>query len=122
MKFTRQFFAYVLVGACCYGCAQMDQVQSAKATRSKFDGAVYKGTTTFISDNKDGIEEFRVFHQAPSGFSEVAHVQASATAEAIRFCGMRNMRAVFFSETISTPPHVLGNFPRAEVVFGCAKN
>jgi hypothetical protein len=103
------------------GCAQMDQVQPVNTSQSRFVDAVYKGATTVISENKDGLEEFRVFHQARSGFHEVNEVQASATAEAVRFCAMRNMRAVFFRETISTPPHVLGNFPRAEVIFGCVK-
>ncbi len=111
----------VFAGVIFSGCAQMDQVQAVKSSKSKFEDAVYKGVTTVISENKDAIEELRVFHQAPSGFNEVAQVQASATAEAVRFCTMRNMRAIFFRETISTPPHVLGNFPRAEVVFGCVK-
>jgi hypothetical protein len=85
------------------GCAQMDQVQPVKTSQSRFVDAVYKGATTVISENKDGLEEFRVFHQARSGFHEVNEVQASATAEAVRFCAMRNMRAVFFEKLFRRP-------------------
>lgn len=101
------------------GCAQLDQAIAVNSSKSRFDDAVYKGVTTVIAENKDGLEEYRVYYQAPNGFVDVYVAQGIATSAANRHCMMRNMKTVFFRETVSQPPHVLGNFPRAEVVFGC---
>ena len=101
------------------GCAQFDPVVSVRTSKSKFDDAAYRGVTTVVGENTQGLEEFRVFRQAATGFDQLSHMQDLATSEAIRYCAIRNSRPVFFRETVSQPPHVLGNWPRAEIVFGC---
>jgi len=100
------------------GCAYTSSIQPVSSSNSKFERAVYGGESVTISSNP-GIEEFRVFHQGATGFVSVETVRESAEKRATDFCdrtgkGMKPLR-----ETISKPPHILGNFPRVELIFGC---
>lgn len=57
------------------GCAQFDPVVSVRTSKSKFDDAAYRGVTTVVGENTQGLEEFRVFRQAATGFDQLSHMQ-----------------------------------------------
>jgi len=60
-----------------------------------------------------------VSRQAATGFSGLGTLKADAFQEANSYClaQKKYIRVVNTSE--SSPPYVLGNFPRAEVQFMC---
>jgi hypothetical protein len=66
-----------------------------------------------------GPDTFMVSRQAATGFSGLGTLKADAFQEANQYCvrQSKNIRVVNTSE--SSPPYVLGNFPRAEVQFMC---
>ena len=43
----------------------------------------------------------------------------TANTSAIEFCARKAKSVHAVSETASTPPHILGNFPRIELIFQC---
>ena len=66
-----------------------------------------------------GPDTFMVSRQAASGFSGLGTLKADAFQEANQYClsQKKNIRVVNTNE--SSPPYVMGNFPRAEVQFMC---
>lgn len=101
------------------GCADTSPIQPAALSKSQFEGAVYQGESVTISNSTTGSEEFRVFHQGATGFVSVQSVRASAEQRATEFCDRRGKAMKPLRETTSKPPHILGNFPRIEIIFGC---
>ena len=46
-------------------------------------------------------------------------VRDDAEQRATAFCDRKGQVMESLSETVATPPYVLGNFPRIEIVFDC---
>ena len=101
------------------GCADTSPIRPAASSNSQFDSAVYQGESVTISSSTPGSEEFRVFHQGATGFVSVQSVRASAEQRATEFCDRQGKVMKPLRETASKPPHILGNFPRIEIIFGC---
>ena len=101
------------------GCASSSPIQPASTSRSGFEGAVYGGETVKISANTDGGEEYRIFHQGASSFVSVQIVREDVEARGKEFCDRKGKIMKSLQETTSKPPHILGNFPRVEIVFEC---
>lgn len=104
---------------CLSGCAVTTTIQPAISSNSSFDGAVYSGESVTISATPQGVEEFRVFHQGATGFVSVQSVRSSAEQRATEFCDRNGKVMKPLRETSSKPPHIFGNFPRVELIFGC---
>lgn len=101
------------------GCAKSSTIQPAASSESEFSGAVYSGETNTVSAPTPGEEQFRIFHHAASGFVSVETIRNSAETRATEFCKRKNRSLNVVQETTSTPPHILGNFPRIELIFEC---
>lgn len=101
------------------GCAKSSTIQPAKTSESGFEGAVYGGETSQVSPPTPGEESFRIFHQAATGFVSVQTIRESAEKRATEFCTRKHKSLNVLEETVSTPPHILGNWPRIELVFEC---
>lgn len=114
----------LLVTALCLlsACADTSPIQPTSRGASGFAGAVYSGETITVSAGAPGIEEYRVFHQAATGFVSVQSVREDAELRATTFCQRKNKVFQPLRETTSKPPHILGNFPRIEIIFGCIEN
>jgi hypothetical protein len=65
------------------------------------------------------VEEFRVFEEGATGFVSMGSVRDSAEQRATDFCSRKGKAMESFRETTATPPYILGNFPRVEIIFGC---
>ena len=99
------------------GCSVYGPISPA-SSKSGFDGAVYSGQmTTINSPQTENV--YRVFSQSATGFIPVAAALNDAETRAIRHCDQQGKKYRVLTETVSTPPHVLGNWPRAEIVFEC---
>ncbi len=101
------------------GCAKSSTIQPVKMSESGFSGAVFSGETNKIAMPTHGEEQFRIFHHAATGFVSVGTIRNSAETRATEFCKRKNKSLNVVQETTSTPPHILGNFPRIELIFEC---
>ena len=101
-------------------CAGTSTIQPAATTKSQFDSAVFGGENTTINRASPGVVAYRLFQQAATGFVSLETVRASTERRATDFCARSGKQMRTLSETASKPPHILGNFPRVEVVFECA--
>jgi hypothetical protein len=103
------------------GCATASPIQPVESSKSHFDGAVFDGESVTISSSTPGHEAYRVFHHAATGFVSVQSVRVSAEKRATEFCDREGRAMKALSETTSRPPHILGNFPRIDLLdsTGC---
>jgi hypothetical protein len=60
-----------------------------------------------------------ISRQAATGFSGSGTLKAEALKEAGQHCAALNKSLFVTSATEAEPPYVLGNFPKAEVLFMC---
>lgn len=109
-------FSFILL---IVGCAKTSTIQPVSSSESEFDSAVYSGETAQISKPTPGQEQYRIFHQAATGFISVQTIRESAEKRATEFCAREDKKLKVIQETTSTPPHILGNWPRIELVFEC---
>ena len=111
-----------MVGICSVtlaACAVDSPIQPASTSKSGFDGAVYKGKTVVTGTGSPDNEAYRVFVQGATGFVSIGAVREDVEQRAKAFCDRKGRAVESLSETTATPPYVLGNFPRVEIVFGC---
>jgi hypothetical protein len=64
-----------------------------------------------------GSDTFIVTRQAATGFSGAGTLKADAISEAAQYCEARGKVLKIVAVTEAKPPYILGNFPKAEVIF-----
>ena len=108
-------FVAIVVAA----CGQTSAIQATNKSRSHFADAAFKGETVQLSQPIKGNEQFRLFQQGATGYVSLQSVRDDVELRAVQFCDRKGQSMNALQETTSTPPHILGNFPRAELVFEC---
>lgn len=103
------------------GCGTSGGIIPAASSKSEFDGAVYKGQTTVVNEKSITGVEYRIFNQGATGYTSNAANREDAEVRATAFCKGRDKEYRLLHETVSTPPYLLGNFPRVELVFECVE-
>lgn len=101
------------------GCAENSAILRAKDSKSFFDDAVFKGETTVLDIDTTGSEQYRVYQQAATGFISVETCREEVEQKAYKHCENMGKSLKKLEERTSVPPHILGNFPRAELLFVC---
>jgi len=101
-----------------FGCAYASPIQPAATSKSPFWWPIWGKPQAVVSEVPDG-EQFRISHRASSGFSSVGNVRRSAEQRARQFCEYKGLGMTSVTERTSHHPHILGNFPRFEMVFVC---
>jgi len=115
----------VLGALCLLGCAVSGPVQNVQSSKSGFDGAAYPGVIRIIVDDPAEIykyplsEQYRIFEQSPTGYGSIPEARDQAEPRAKDFCRQKNKVMKTLTEITSTPPHILGNWPRIEIIFVC---
>jgi hypothetical protein len=66
-----------------------------------------------------GQDTFMVSRQAATGFSGLGDLKGEAFREANQYCLNQRKSVQVLHTSESSPPYILGNFPRAEVQFRC---
>jgi len=107
-------FAFILCG-----CSSTTPIQRADKSESEFGDLIYNGRTAVLRDDIPDSEAYRVFNRGASGFVPLTAVRNSAEERADDFCGRKSQVVEVLRQTTSVGPHVLGNFPRFEIVFAC---
>lgn len=113
--------ATYLLAALLAGCAVSSTIEKVETSDSEFDGAIYGGKKSSINAELPDVPKHRIFHQGATGFVSVETIRNSALERAEAFCAQTDKRPHLIEETTSTPPHILGNWPRIEVIFSCVK-
>lgn len=115
------FWGAALAATLITGCAETGAIKPVASSKSGFDGAVYKGETRVINSPTPGAVEYRVFNQGASSFVSLDANREDAERRAGKFCDQNDKKLRPLRETVSKPPHILGNFPRVELVFECVE-
>ena len=112
---------HTLLLACGFlaACANTTPVQSASASKSGFDGAVFSGESIVLDRATPGEESYRLFHQGATGFVSLQAVRSGVEEQAVAHCDRKGKAMHGLVETAAKPPYILGNFPRIELVFEC---
>nr|WP_052678434.1 SHOCT domain-containing protein [Moritella viscosa] len=99
----------------------MSPIERVNESKSHFEDAVFKGKDFYISEKQYEGDQYRIFHQASTGFSGTGGIRRSATKRADDFCRNQSEETKMFklSEHTASPPYILGNFPRIEIIFTC---
>lgn len=100
------------------GCSTITPIQKAKESESQFGGGIYTGTVDEGIETEEK-EIYRIFHRGSTGFTPISYVRSEAEARADTFCKNKSKARVTVSERHSNPPHILGNWPRIELLFFC---
>lgn len=119
MSNTRRLLT-VMLGLSLIGCASTPPIQRATSSKSPFDAAVFIGDATQLSKATPGEESFRACYQGGSGFVSLSSVRETVEDMATKHCARQDRNVRLLQERASTPPHILGNFPRVEWVFECS--
>ncbi len=99
-------------------CAYASPIQPAANTKSAFWFLGWGKPVTVVSEIPEG-EQFRISHRGASGFTTNSAVRRSAEARATEFCEAKGRKMTAITDQSSSAPHILGNFPRHEIVFVC---
>lgn len=101
-------------------CAVSSSIEDGETSTSEFDkAAIYNGERKNIQPPLDGVATHRIFYQGATGFTPVSAVRRSAMERVVEFCKFKGQEPYLIEETTSKPPHILGNWPRIEIVFSC---
>jgi hypothetical protein len=109
----------LLLSAGLIGCSSTTSVQRADQSESGFDPVLYNGSTTILREDVPDSDAYRVFQKGGSGFVTLNNVRAKAEKRADEFCARKSQVVELVRTTTSVAPHLLGNFPRVEIVFTC---
>ncbi|MCH7228285.1 hypothetical protein [Haloferula sp. A504] len=105
----------ILAGALCSvlaSCAPSSAIQRASESKSHFDPP-----PTIMSHNYPERDVFRVYQRGGSGFVPINAVRNAAEERAEAFARRQGRYMVVLGDKIASPPYILGNFPRVEVIF-----
>ena len=100
-------------------CGQTSAIQATDKSKSHFADAAFKGETVVLSRPTKYNEQYRLFQQGATGYVPLQSVRDDVELRAGQFCERKGQSLNALQETTSTPPHILGNFPRVELVFEC---
>ena len=101
------------------GCSMQPTVQKVSESKSGFEGAFYDGESYVVSKDLSDKEQYRIYEKASSGFVSLDAIITDVEQRAKDFCGGKDQVMKKLKVQTSKPPHVLGNFPRAEITFVC---
>lgn len=68
-----------------------------------------------------GPDTYMVSRQAATGFMGLAKIKAKAFGEANAYCDKQGRIAQVTHTRDSSPPYILGNYPRSEIEFMCLR-
>jgi len=95
-------------------------IQKVNESKSPFDSALlYDGESQVVNEDSSGSQQYRIYEKGASGFVSLDALDVDAKQRANDFCNEQNKAMKTLKVHTSKPPHVLGNFPRVEIIFVC---
>lgn len=107
-----------------YGCAVSGPIMKVDQSESAFKNAAYSGETRLIVDSNElanypSSEQYRVFEKSYTGYGSIPEARDQAMPRVVEFCRRLKREPKIIKEHTSVPPHILGNWPRIEIIFVC---
>lgn len=112
--------ATLLLPTMALACAMASPIKPAATSESPFWFFWWGEPEMLVSEIPEG-EQFRISHRGSTGFSTIGSLRKSAQGRAIEFCDRKGRTMTAISEQTSSHPHILGNFPRVEMIFVCTE-
>jgi hypothetical protein len=103
------------------GCGLASPITPAATSKSPFWFPIWGDPEMLVSEVPEG-EQFRISHRGGTGFVTIERVRRGAQARAVEFCESKGRAMTAVSEQTSSHPHILGNFPRVEIIFVCTES
>ena len=72
-----------------------------------------------MSNNIPEKDIYRFFEQGATGFVPISGCREDAIFRAKEFCEAQGRGMLLLGEKSLSPPYILGNSPRVEIVFAC---
>jgi hypothetical protein len=122
---------FLLAAVFVFGCTAVEnlEVPSIKVPNIQVvenDDPVYKkitdGKTSTINPEIPGLPKYRTFYTGTTGFVPEETIRRDALKEVESFCTQSGKRPYLIEETMSSPPYILGNWQRIEILFSCVEN
>ncbi len=104
------------------GCAVTGGIVPAGTSKSAFDDSFYSAETYDFNQKSITGEAFRVFKQGAHGGTSPLEIRGEIERSASDFCNAKGKDLRLLRQTASTPPYLLGNFPKVELVFECVES
>jgi hypothetical protein len=102
------------------GCSMQPTIQKVNESKSGFDSALlYKGESFILNKDESNNEQYRIYEKGATGFVSLDALEIDAKQRANDFCSEQNKGIKTLKIQRSSPPHILGNFPRVEITFIC---
>jgi hypothetical protein len=111
---------FVIPALALSGCALASPIKPAATSSSPFWFFWWGDPEMLVSEVPEG-EQFRISHRGSTGFTSISALRRSAQARAAEYCDGKGRDMTPISEQTSSPPHILGNFPRVEIIFACTE-
>ncbi len=112
-----RWVASALLCSLAVGCAVASPIRPAATSKSPFWFPIWGGSVQVISEVPEG-EQYRISHRGSTGFTAVSALKRTAQRRAEQWCGEEHAMTPI-SERRSRGLHILGNFPRYEMIFVC---
>lgn len=93
-------------------CAPSSPVQRVSESTSHFNPP-----PVVMSHSYPASDVYRVYQRGGSGFVPINSVRSAAEERAEAFALRQGRRMVILGDKIASPPYILGNFPRVEIIF-----
>jgi hypothetical protein len=93
-------------------CAPSSAIQRVSESESHFNPP-----PVVMSHSYPPQDVYRVYERGGSGFVPINAVRSSAEERAEAFAMRQGRGMVVLGDKIASPPYILGNFPRCEVIF-----
>jgi hypothetical protein len=93
-------------------CASSRPIQRVSESESTF-----KTPPVVMSHNYPERDVYRVYQRAATGFVPINSVRYAAEERAETFARRQGRGMVVLGDKVASPPYILGNFPRVEVIF-----
>ena len=109
------FYIYLVIGlvvSLLLGCATSSPIQRFSESESHFNKP-----PELLSHELAEKDIFRIYHRASTGFVSIQSIRQAAEERAENFAKRQGKTILVLGEKISSPPYILGNFPRIEIVF-----
>jgi len=106
-------------------CSSMSNIEEKDTSKSHFEDTVFGGEFVYKNPKEFKETQYRIFHQASSGFVSVASIKQSAEKRGLQFCkdkvGEPGRMTIISEQNTSSLSLMPGNFPKVELIFVCTE-
>ena len=108
----RQFSTFLALTLILTSCGTTKGVKRYSESKSHFNNPV-----ELMKNNYPEKDIYRIYQRASTGFISINTTRIAAERRMDDFAKRQGKLVVVLGEKTSSPPYIMGNFPRIEIVF-----